>query len=367
MIPFLDLKKINLQYENEFKSAFDKFLHSGRYIGGEEVEKFENNFAKFCDTKHCIGVGNGLDALSLIFKAYKELSIMKDEDEIIVPANTYIASILSISTNNLKPVLIEPDITSYNIDPTKIEKKITNKTKAILVVHLYGQSTNMKKIYEIANKYNLKIIEDSAQAHGAYYHDKRVGALGDASAFSFYPGKNLGALGDGGAITTNSETMYKIIQSIKNYGSSKKYIHEYKGVNSRLDTIQAMLLNIKLKYLDNENNKRREIARAYTKNIKNDNIILPNFPVNPLSHVWHLFVIRVEDRESFIKYMLENGIQTMIHYPIPPHKQSAYKELHDLKLPITEKIHRKVVSLPISPVMSKKEIEKVIKVVNSYK
>ncbi len=366
MIKFLDLKKINLQYEKEFKKTFENFLKSGWYIGGKEVEEFEKKFATFCNTKYCIGVGNGLDALTLIFRAYKELGVLKDGDEIIVPANTYIASIFSISENDLTPILVEPDIKNYNINPKKIEEKITKKTKAILVVHLYGQVVDMKKIYDIAKKYNLKIIEDSAQAHGAFYQNKRVGSLGDISAFSFYPSKNLGALGDGGAITTDNKELYLLIKALQNYGSHQKYIHNYKGVNSRLDTLQAMILKIKLKNLDKENEKRREIAKNYITNIKNNKVILPIFPKNPLSHVWHLFVVRVKNRKDFMDYMSKNKIQTMIHYPTPPHYQLAYKEFKKSILPITEQIHQEVVSLPIHPMMTKEEIKKVVKIINQY-
>lgn len=362
MINFLDLKQINLRYEEEFNNIFKKFLNSGWYVLGTEVNEFENKFAAYCGVKHCIGVANGLDALALIIKAYG----FKAGDEIIVPANTYIASILAISENGATPVLVEPDINTYNIDLLKIEEKITAKTKAIMIVHLYGQAVKMDKIHELAKKYNLKIIEDSAQAHGAYFKEKRTGNLGDASGFSFYPGKNLGALGDGGAITTNDDKLAEKIKILRNYGSEKKYENLYKGFNSRLDEIQAAILKVKLKFLDRDNERRREIAQYYRENIKNKEIILP-YVEDELSHVWHLFVIRTKNREELQSYLLKNNIQTIVHYPISPHKQQAYRELNHLHLPITEKIHNEVLSLPISPVLKKEETEKIVEVMNRYK
>ena len=327
---------------------------------GKQCETFENNFAKFCGVKHCIGCANGLDALNLIIKAYGF-----NNDEIIVPANTYIATILAITENNCIPILVEPDINTYNINPDLIEEKITSKTKAIMVVHLYGQAVQMNKIYEIAKKHNLKIIEDSAQAHGAIYNEKRTGNLGDASGFSFYPGKNLGCMGDGGCVTTNDDTLANKIRVIANYGSDRKYHHIYKGVNSRLDEIQASILDVKLKYLEQDNERRREIAKIYRKNITNKNIILPN-TYDETAHVWHIFAIRTQNRNKLQQYLENNNIQTNIHYPTPPHKQGAYKEYNDMNLPITEKIHNEVISLPISPVMTDEEVFKVIEVINKY-
>ena len=322
---------------------------------------FTQNLANFCGAKYCVGVANGLDALNLIIKGYG----FGAGDEIIVPANTYIASILAISENGCTPVLIEPDINTYNINSDLIEEKITDKTKAIMVVHLYGQAVQMNKIWELAKKYNLKIIEDSAQAHGAIYNNKKTGNLGDASGFSFYPGKNLGCLGDGGAVTTNDEELYKKVKYIANYGSDKKYHNIYKGVNSRLDEIQAAVLDVKLKYLDEDNKKRREISKYYRENIKNPKIILPK-AYNETSHVWHVFAVRTENRDKFQNYLTDNGIQTIIHYPTPPHKQEAYKELNNLSYPITEEIHNTIISLPISPVMTDDEIKKVVEVVNAW-
>ncbi len=366
MIPFLDLKGINAQYRAELIEACTRVIDSGWYIQGNECKEFDKEFAEYCGTKYAIGVANGLDALILILRAYKELGFMKDGDEVIVPSNTYIASILAISQNNLVPILVEPDINTYLIDPSKIEEKITPKTKAILPVHLYGQACEMDKINEIAKKYNLKVIEDSAQSHGAYFGDKRSGNLGDASGFSFYPGKNLGALGDGGAVTTNDDGLAQAIRALGNYGSHKKYENLYKGVNSRLDEMQAAILRVKLRYLDNEVEKRREIANYYLQNIKNENIILPIVRADD-NHVWHLFVIRTSKRDELQKYLLDNGIQTLIHYPIPPHKQNAYAEWNNDSYPISEQIHNEVLSLPISGVQSLGDTMKIAEILNQYK
>ena len=366
MIPFLDLKGINAQYRTELIEACTKVIDSGWYIQGNECKEFDKEFAEYCGTKYAIGVANGLDALILILRAYKEMGIMSDGDEVIVPSNTYIASILAISQNNLIPVLVEPDINTYLIDPLKIEEKITSKTKAIMPVHLYGQTCEMDKINEIAKKHNLKIIEDSAQSHGAYFQNKKSGNLGDASGFSFYPGKNLGALGDGGAVTTNDVELANTIKALGNYGSHKKYENLYKGINSRLDEMQAAMLRVKLRYLDEESNKRREIAHYYLKNIKNENIILPTVREQD-NHVWHLFVIRTNKKDELQKYLLDNSIQTLIHYPIPPHKQNAYKEWNNESYPISEQIHNKVLSLPISGIQSLEDTMKIVQVLNDYK
>ena len=363
MIPFLDLKKINEQYEKELIKACENVIKSGWYIQGQECENFEQEFATYCGAKYAVGVGNGLEALSLIIKAYKELSVFQENDEIIVPANTYIASILAISQNNLKPVLIEPSLETYLINPKNIEEKITPRTKAIMAVHLYGQTCEMDEINTIAKKYNLKVIEDSAQAHGAYYKDKKAGNLADASGFSFYPGKNLGALGDGGAITTDDKKLYEVLKALSNYGSHKKYEHIYKGTNSRLDEIQAAMLRIKLKHLNKEIEKRKEIASYYLNNIKNKKIILPKIKTDS---VWHLFVVRTKNRDDLGQYLLKNKIQTLIHYPIPPHKQQAYKELNHLSFPITQQIHNEVVSLPISGIQTLEETKIITDIINEY-
>lgn len=372
MIPFLDLKQINAQYRTELIDACTRVIDSGWYIQGNEHKKFEKEFAEYCGTKYAIGVANGLDALILILRAYKEMGIMNDGDEVIVPSNTYIASILAISENNLVPVLVEPNINTYLLDSNKIEEKISSKTKAILPVHLYGQTCEMNSINDIAKKYNLKVIEDSAQSHGAYFKDKRSGNLGDASGFSFYPGKNLGALGDGGAVTTNDDELAQTIRALGNYGSHKKYENLYKGVNSRLDEMQAAMLRVKLRYLDNEVEKRRAVASYYIENITNPNITLPiqNSKLNIQNyknHVWHLFVTRTDKRDALQKYLLDNGIQTLIHYPLAPHKQEAYKEWKNESFPISEQIHDEVLSLPISGIQSLEDTKKIVKVLNEFK
>lgn len=362
MIKFLDLEKINNRFREEIDSELKEILDSGWYLQGKKNQKFAENFAEFCGVKHCLGVANGLDALNLIIKAYG----FSNGDEIIVPANTYIASILAISQNGCTPILVEPDIKTYNINPDLIEEKITERTKAIMVVHLYGQAVQMKKIWELAKKYNLKIIEDSAQAHGSVYDGIKTGALGDASGFSFYPGKNLGCMGDGGCVTTNDDELFEKIKAIANYGSDRKYHHIYKGVNSRLDEIQAAVLNVKLKYLDTDNARRREISKYYRENIKNRIIILPE-TYDESAHVWHVFAVRTPERDRFQKYLEENNIQTIIHYPTPPHKQGAYQEWNNLSYPISEEIHRTIISLPISPVMTDDEVQRVTEVINEYR
>jgi dTDP-4-amino-4,6-dideoxygalactose transaminase len=366
MIQFLDLQKINQQHHEELSKAMNNVLASGWYISGQELKKFEKKFAQYCGTKNCVGVANGLDALTLILEAYIILGKFHKGDEIIVPANTYIASILAISNAGLKPVLVEPDLLSYNINPSVIEEKITADTKAIMAVHLYGLPAEMNQLRDIAKKHSLKIIEDAAQSHGALYKNIRTGSLGDAAGFSFYPSKNLGALGDGGAVTTNDDTLADVIRTLANYGAKEKYISLYKGTNSRLDEIQAAILNVKLQYLDTENKRRKEIAEKYIHSINNSNVRLPALPSSDLLHVWHLFVVRVKNRTHFQQYLVQNEIQAMIHYPVAPHQQKAYQESNILSLPITEAIHNEVISLPISPVLSNEEVEKVIEVVNRY-
>lgn len=371
MIKFLDLQKINAQYTNELKQVVGEVIDSGWYLLGERVKQFETNLANYIGVKHAIGVANGLDALRLILKAYIEMGIMQEGDEVIVPANTYIASILAITDNRLKPVLVEPDIHTYNLDISLIKQHITPRTRAIMVVHLYGQVCWCEELEAIAKKHNIKIIEDNAQAIGADWNGIKTGALGDASGFSFYPGKNLGALGDSGAVTTNDDQLAEVVRAIANYGSKVKYQNEYQGLNSRMDEIQAAFLGVKLKYLDAENQRRREIAEYYLENITNPLIILPtqtqntkHKTQNDQAHVWHLFVIRSSHRDKLQKFLTENGIQTLIHYPIPPHKQLAYKEWNDLRFPISEKIHKEVLSLPMSPAMLDFELEKVKELLN---
>jgi dTDP-4-amino-4,6-dideoxygalactose transaminase len=366
MIQFLDLQTINARFESEFKDSFDKFLTSGRYILGDGVNTFETNFANYCCTKYCISVGNGLDALVLIFRAYLELGKLKKGDEVIVPANTYIASILAIIHAGLIPVFVEPELETYNISPKKVKESISSKTKGILAVHLYGQLTNMNAILGLAERYNLLVIEDAAQAHGAIYKDgNRAGNLGDAAGFSFYPSKNLGALGDGGAVTTNDEELANVICKLRNYGTSSKYVNDYIGFNSRLDEIQALFLNIKLRKLDNDNAKRVLVAKQYLSQIISNKIKLPYFS-NQQDHVFHQFVVRVDDREAFVDYLKNNQVETIIHYPIAPHKQKALAKYKYLKLPITEQIHNTVVSIPISPIMTDVQVNKVVQLLNTY-
>jgi len=366
MIQFLDLKKINEPYETDFQEKLKSVLASGWYILGNEVKEFETNFAQYCGTKYCVGVGNGLDALTLIFKGYIRLGKLQKGDEVIVPANTYIASILAVLQADLVPVLVEPKLETYNIDPSCIQEKITSKTKAILAVHLYGQLAQMDAIHEIAKQNNLIVVEDAAQSAGVISNQKtEIKNLQSSVAYSFYPGKNLGALGDGGAITTNDAELAKTIRSLRNYGSEIKYHNDFVGVNSRLDELQAAFLNLKLPNLDSDNEKRRAIAKRYLSEIKNDEIILPFWDLSD-NHVFHLFVIRTKNREDLQTYLLENDIETMIHYPIPPHQQKALKAWNNLSFPITEKIHNEVLSLPISPVMTMDEINYVVAVLNKY-
>jgi len=375
MIKFLDLHKINLHYEDAFQEKFNSFLDKGWYILGDNVKAFEKEFAEYCGTKYCIGVGNGLDALVLIFKAAIQLGKLQKGDEVIVPANTYIASVLAILEADLVPVLVEPNEHTFNIDPKKIQQAITPKTKAILPVHLYGQLADMETINAIAKQNNLLVVEDAAQAHGAVFSAQsqlaensknlKAGNLSYAAGFSFYPGKNLGALGDAGAITTNDDELAKMINSLRNYGSETKYHNDFVGVNSRLDEIQASFLSVKLPYLNKENTIRKTIAKRYLSEIKNSKITLP-FYDNSENHIFHLFVIRTEKRDELQHYLAENGIQTQIHYPIPPHKQKALPQFHQLSFPITEKMHDEVLSLPISPVMTEDEIDYVVKTLNQY-
>lgn len=439
MIQFLDIQKITASFEPELSSAFSRVIKKGWFIHGEEVSTFEKEYAEYTGTKHCIGVANGLDALRLILRAYMEMGVMKEGDEVIVPANTYIASILAITENRLVPILVEPEINTYNLDISLVEQHITKRTKAIMVVHLYGQVCWSQKLEEVAQKYNLKVIEDNAQAAGAMMMAqsserraqekkakgaglraqgeetlrsalcalRRTGSLGDAAGHSFYPGKNLGALGDGGAVTTDDDELAGIVRAIANYGSQKKYVNEYKGLNSRLDEIQAAVLRVKLARLDADNQHRREIAQYYLDNIKHPDIILPQIngtelraqsteqkdslltthdspltshvsrlnssSLRPapsalrLDHVWHLFVIRHSERDRLQKYLNDNNIQTLIHYPIPPHKQKAYSDWGSLNLPITEKIHKEVISLPISQVMTIDEAKAVVECINHFK
>ena len=364
MISFLNFKDLNVPYRKKLLKAIGEVIDSGNYILGPKVRLFEKEFSKYCGVKETIGTGNGLDSLVLIIRAYKELGVFSEGDEIIVPSNTYIASILSITENRLKPILIEPDINTFNLDADLLEKKITKRTRAILTVHLYGQIAYSDEMQKIADKHGLKIIEDCAQSHGAVYGGRKAGNLGDAAGFSFYPSKPLGALGDAGAVTTNDKKLAEMIRALRNYGSHKKYYNKYAGLNSRLDELQAAVLSVKLKYLDRDNNKRRKIAELYLKKIKNNKLILSK--KGDQSHVWHLFVIRTKNRDKFAEYMLKNNIETLIHYPVPPNKQEAYGQWKNLKYPISEKIHETVISLPLYQTMKRREIEQIIKACNEY-
>jgi dTDP-4-amino-4,6-dideoxygalactose transaminase len=366
MINFLDLKAINQQYEKQLKEACSRVIDSGWYILGKELEAFEEEFAHYCGTKYAIGVANGLDALTLILRAWREMGKLKDGDEVIVPANTYIASVLAISENNLIPVLVEPDPLSYNLTVEGIKDNLSEKTKVILPVHLYGRISPMNSIMKIANEHDILVLEDCAQAHGAMLGDKRAGSFGHAAAFSFYPGKNLGALGDAGAITTDNEKLKRMLDAIRNYGSHEKYKNQYKGVNSRLDEIQAAMLRVKLKYLSNEIRTRQYLARRYLDGIKNPLLQLPELNDYD-SHVWHLFVVRTKCREKLANYLTDNGVQSLIHYPIPPHRQNAYDYWETKTFPISEAIHNEVLSIPLSPVMNLRDIDTVIDTINKWK
>jgi len=372
MIPFLDLKKINDSFEPQLSQSIQRVLDSGWYLLGNENKAFEEEYASYVGSRHCIGTANGLDALRLILKAYIAMGQMKEGDEIIVPANTYIASILAITDNRLKPVLVEPDIHTFNMDPFRIEEKITDCTRAVMIVHLYGRNAMHPEIQRVVDKYHLKLIEDNAQAQGCYYGDRRTGSLGHAAGHSFYPGKNMGALGDAGAVTTDDNNLAAAVRALGNYGSSKKYVNEYQGLNSRMDEIQAAVLRVKLARLDADNQKRRDVAAFYIHAIHHSNIILPvnleaaSGVIKDKSHVWHLFIIRCQNRERLQQYLADNDIQTLIHYPIPPHKQRAYSEWHAQSYPITEQIHREVLSLPISPIMSQEDVKTVVEMINEW-
>lgn len=365
MIPFLDYKAVNAPYFDEIEAAMSRVLRSGWYVLGPEVEGFEAEYAAYCGTQHCIGVSSGLDALILILRAWKELGKLKEGDEVIVPANTYIASILAITENRLIPVLVEPDENTYNLDPAKIKAAITDKTRAIMAVHLYGQCADMNPINEIALKHGLLVMEDAAQSQGALYHGKKSGNLSAAAAHSFYPGKNLGAIGEGGAVTTNNAELDGSIRRLRNYGSDVKYQNEIKGLNNRLDELQAAILRVKLKHLDSDNGKRRTVAYIYRSQIMNSKLVIPNVR-SGIEPCWHLFVVRVDERDKFIDYLKAHDIIVSIHYPIPPHKQRAYREWNTNIFPITEAIHRTCVSLPISPVHSAADAMQVCDTINLY-
>ena len=366
MVEFLSLKKISAKYSDEIHNAINKVVDSGWYLQGIETKNFEGNYKRYIGTSHCIGVANGLDALRLILKGYIELGVMEEGDEIIVPANTFIASILAITDNKLIPVLVEPDINTYQIDENLIESMITEKTKAIMIVHLYGQCAYTTKIGDICKKHNLKIIEDNAQAVGCMFQNRKTGSLGDAAGHSFYPGKNLGAFGDAGAITSDDDKLSNIVGRLANYGSVVKYQFDYKGLNSRLDEIQAAILGVKLKYIDQDNNRRKEVARYYIENIMNEDVKLPVVQ-DVDAHVFHIFPVLCKQRDQLQLHLKENGVETLIHYPFPPHKQRAYVEWNNKVFVVTEQIHAEELSLPISQVITDEEVDKVVKVMNSFK
>lgn len=366
MIKFLDLQKINAQYGAEIKESVQEVIDSGWYILGNKVKSFEEAFASYCGVKHCIGVANGLDALVLILNAYVELGKLKKGDEILVPANTYIATVIAITKVGCVPVFVEPDEASYLLSSEGLEAHLSTKTRAMMPVHLYGQLADMQSLMAFAKQHNLLVIEDSAQSHGAMQAGKKSGNWGHASGFSFYPGKNLGALGDGGAVTTNDDTLAEMVRTLGNYGSEKKYHNKVEGMNSRLDEIQAAALTIKLKYLDKDTAYRRKIATYYSQHIKNAKLSLPQWDDNVHNHVFHLYVIRCADRAGLQDYLNQHQIQTIVHYPIPPHKQAAYAAYNEVQLPLTEQLSAEVLSIPVSPVMNWDAVEEVVRVLNQY-
>lgn len=365
MISFLDLKKLNAVYATELREACARVIDSGWFIGGQELASFEHEFASYCGVSHCVGVANGLDALTLTLRAWKEMGRLREGDEVIVPANTYIASILAITENRLKPVLVEPDPVTFNLSAVGVQAALSKNTKAIIAVHLYGQLADMPGIMALAEEHGLLVLEDAAQAHGASIGGRKAGAWGHAAGFSFYPGKNLGALGDAGAVTTSDVDLAGLLRALGNYGSYRKYENQYQGVNSRLDEIQAAMLKVKLAHLDAEISARRKVAKVYREKIKCLSVQVPQVHLED-SHVWHLFVLRSHRRDELQRFLLEQGIQTLIHYPVPPHQQKAYKAYNNLVLPVTEMIHKEVISLPISPVMDDGEIEAVINTLNAF-
>jgi dTDP-4-amino-4,6-dideoxygalactose transaminase len=361
-IDFLDLKAPHHELRSDLVEAFKAVLNSGSYILGNQVKLFELEFSKYCQTEYCVGVGNGLDALHLILRAY---GIGKG-DEVIVPSNTYIATWLSVSYSGATPIPVEPDLLTYNIDPSRIELAITPRTKAIIAVHLYGLPADMDSISVLAKKFNIRVIEDAAQAHGAIYKGRRVGGLADAASFSFYPGKNLGGLGDGGAVTTCDPFLAESIRSLRNYGSSVKYRHDLKGFNSRLDELQAAVLRTKLRRLDQWNDRRISIANLYNESLRVEGVVLPGRS-KISSSAWHLYVLRHPNRDALRGYLENRGVSTMIHYPTPPHRQLAYEEVGNLyALPVAEKLSREILSIPIGPHMTDDHVEYVIRVLNDY-
>lgn len=366
MIKFLDLKAINAAYAAEIEEALLRTARSGWYLRGEETRRFEEEYARYIGCRHAIGCGNGLDALRLILRAYLEMGLLHEGDEVIVPANTYIASILAITDNGLKPVFVEPNRDTLQIDDEQIEQTVTAHTRAIMIVHLYGRCAYTERIGELCERYNLLLIEDNAQAHGCHYREKRTGSLGHAAGHSFYPGKNLGALGDAGCVTTDDDELAGVIRALGNYGSEEKYVFRYTGYNSRIDELQAAVLAVKLKRLDEDNRHRADIADMYYKGLTNLLIRLPQH-VDSACNVYHLFPVFCEERDRLQQYLREQGIETLIHYPIAPHQQECYREYAHLSLPVTEEIHRTELSLPIGPTMTLEEAQKVVNAINDFR
>ncbi len=363
-IPFLDLRALHRPVEGALRQAFEDVLQSGWYIQGEHCRRFEKNFAEYCGTAHAVGTASGLDALTLILRGWMELGRLKEGDEVIVPANTYIASVLAVTHNRLVPRFVEPDPVTYLLDPLHVERALTPRTRVVMAVHLYGQTCDMAALGRIARDHGLLLMEDSAQAHGARFEGRRAGALSDASGFSFYPGKNLGALGDGGIVTTDDEALASMVRTLANYGSDRKYHHRYRGFNSRLDELQAALLDVKLKRLEADNERRKAIAREYLNGIVHEKIVLPAVKTDS---VWHQFVLRTTQRDRLQRYLTDRGIETLIHYPVPPHKQPAYEEYREISLPITDRLAKEVLSIPIYPTLSDTEVSHIVKVLNAYR
>lgn len=364
-VPFLSLKEVNARYADELKAAAARVIDSGWYVLGEELAAFEHEFADYCGVRHAVGVGNGLDALSLILRGYKELGAIEEGDEVIVPGNTFIASFLAITENRLVPVPVEPDPATFNMDPAGVEAAIGPRTRAIMAVHLYGQLADMPALAALARRHNLLLIEDAAQAHGATSDGHKAGAFGDAAAFSFFPTKNLGALGDGGAVVTGNAMLAERIVALRNYGSAVKYQHLYRGLNSRLDEIQAAMLRVKLKYLDEDVAWRRRVARRYRDGIRHPHIQLPTV-VREEEHVWHLFVVCCSRRDALQRHLQAHGIQSQVHYPVPPHRQPAYATLRNAELPLTERLHDEVLSLPLGPTLSDDAVDRVIEACQAF-
>ncbi len=365
-IDYLSLKRITAMHADEIHKAISRVVDGGWYLQGEETRRFESHYAAYIGTRHCVGVANGLDALTLILRAYKELGVLHEGDEVIVPANTYIATILSITENRLTPVLVEPRLETFQIDDTLIEQSITSRTRAIMLVHLYGRCAYTDRILAICQRHNLLLLEDNAQAHGCMFVAgdvrKRTGSLGHAAAHSFYPGKNLGAFGDAGAVTTNDDALAATIRAIANYGSSRKYVFDYVGRNSRIDELQAAVLDVKLKYLDADNARRQEIASIYISQVDNSIIHLPH----PSESVYHIFPVLCEQRDKLQTFLQQNGVGTVIHYPIPPHRQACYRQWNDLTLPVTERIHAQELSIPCYQAMKNEEVEQIVTLLNRF-